>query len=116
MSGSRVYIIPVKTYSKLNAREHWAVRSRRTKTERRAAGYIVPNTTPVAGTTVTLTRISPRPLDDDNLRGALKAIRDGVADRLGIDDRDSRVTWQYGQRRGEPRQHAVEVAIQMGAK
>lgn len=48
---------------------------------------------------VRLTRLSPGTLDDDNLRGALKAVRDGVADRLGVDDRDPRVTWEYAQER-----------------
>lgn len=49
---------------------------------------------------VTLVRVAARALDDDNLRGALKAVRDGVADALGIDDRDPRVTWSYRQDRG----------------
>lgn len=39
-------------------------------------------------------------LDDDNLRSALKAVRDGIAEKLGIDDRDPRVEWRYGQRKG----------------
>ena len=51
---------------------------------------------------VTLTRVAPsNGLDDDNLRGALKAVRDGVADALGVDDRDPRVEWKYAQKRGK---------------
>jgi len=30
---------------------------------------------------------------------------------LGIDDRDPRVTWTYAQRRGKPKQYAVEVEV-----
>jgi hypothetical protein len=49
---------------------------------------------------VTLTRIG-RELDDDNLRGSLKGIRDQVADQLGVrSDRDPRITWRYAQQPG----------------
>jgi hypothetical protein len=51
---------------------------------------------------VTLIRRSPRALDDDNLRSAAKAARDGIADYLGIDDRDPRVQWRYDQSFGPP--------------
>lgn len=37
---------------------------------------------------IVITRVSSGTLDDDNLGGALKAIRDGVADALEINDRD----------------------------
>jgi hypothetical protein len=60
---------------------------------------------------VTLTRIAPRALDDDNLRGALKATRDEVAAWLLVDDRDPRVTWTYAERRGAVREYAVEVSV-----
>lgn len=52
---------------------------------------------------VELTRVAPgQPLDDhDNLRGALKAYVDGIADHLGVDDGDrTRVRWLYAQERG----------------
>jgi hypothetical protein len=62
---------------------------------------------------VTLTRIAPRPLDLDNLAMSQKGVRDELAVVLGLpDDRDGYwVTWRYGQRRGEPKQYAVEVEI-----
>jgi hypothetical protein len=68
-------------------------------------------TWPVA---VTFTRISPGYLDDDNLRGAFKAYRDGVADWLGVDDRDARVSWDYLQAGCPLREsgYAVELADQ----
>ncbi len=53
---------------------------------------------------VSLTRIrrrSAKPLDDDNLRTSLKAVRDGVADALGIDDGDTkRLRFTYAQEPG----------------
>jgi hypothetical protein len=36
-------------------------------------------------------------LDDDNLRGGSKAIRDAIADSLNIDDSERFVDWCYGQ-------------------
>ena len=36
-------------------------------------------------------------LDDDNLTGACKPVRDGVAASLGIDDGDGRIAFEYGQ-------------------
>lgn len=36
-----------------------------------------------------------RRLDDDNLRAGMKAVRDGVADALGVDDGSDRVRWEY---------------------
>lgn len=36
---------------------------------------------------VCITRMAPRGLDDDNLASSMKAIRDGIAEGLGVDDR-----------------------------
>jgi hypothetical protein len=61
---------------------------------------------------VRLTRVHAsrsRGLDDDNLRSALKAVRDGVADALGVDDRDPRLSFHYHQRPGL--QFEVEVGV-----
>lgn len=48
---------------------------------------------------VKLSRIIQRgqPLDDDNLRSALKAIRDAVAAYLGVDDGSPEVRYEYSQ-------------------
>jgi hypothetical protein len=110
-----VVTLPVKTVSESNARGHWAGKARRTKALREAAGLVVVGMLRAEGMappcTVTLTRIAPRRLDDDNLRGALKAVRDGVADALGVDDGDPSVSWDYAQARGAAKQYAVVVCI-----
>lgn len=103
-------ILPIHTVSTLNVREHWAKRAGRAKRQRRESYLLTMGLKLNPGMTVTLTRIAPRALDDDNLRGALKSVRDGIADRLGIDDRDPRVTWAYGQRKGKPKEYAVEIS------
>lgn len=97
--------LPVKTVSTLNLREHWAQRARRAKTHRSAA-FAMTSTRAAAmalPVTVTLTRFAPsNGLDDDNLRGALKSVRDGIADAFQLDDRDPRIVWRYAQQRGKP--------------
>lgn len=58
---------------------------------------------------VLLTRISPKEFDDDNNAAALKSVRDGMAERWGIDDRDERVVWLTDWRKGP--QHVVEASL-----
>jgi len=58
---------------------------------------------------VVLTRISPRPFDDDNNAAALKSVRDGIAEAWGIDDAEPRVTWVTDWRKGG--KDAVEAAL-----
>lgn len=36
-------------------------------------------------------------LDDDNLNGSCKHLRDAIATSLGLDDGDQRIRWEYGQ-------------------
>jgi hypothetical protein len=51
-------------------------------------------------------------LDDDNAQGALKNVRDGIADALGVDDRTPLVEWRYDQTRGKPREYGVRILIE----
>lgn len=86
---------------------HWSGKHRQNKKEQRIVGYLWPWqwkqrawSFPVA---ITFTRISPsaKQLDDDNLRGSLKAVRDAVAKLLKVDDGDrARVRFDYHQERG----------------
>lgn len=64
--------------------------------------------------TVTLRRVAPLPLDDDNLAGRLKAVRDQVAKELGINDRDRAHLLFVPEQRSCPKRepHTVEVVIQ----
>lgn len=101
-----------------NLREHWRTRARRTAQHRaiakaacRAAlagapAFREPWLT-AGGLTVLLTRVGPRQLDDDNLQLALSAVRDGVAEALGIDDGDARVSFKYAQARGTYAAHVL---------
>lgn len=93
----------MRTVPGLNAREHWRARARRVKAERLAVALaLVGKSKPATPCTVRLTRVSPRgTADDDNLAGAMKAVRDQVAEWLGVDDKDrASVRYVYAQRRG----------------
>lgn len=116
--------LPIKTRSLLNLREHWATRARRTKAHRAATIMALRVVHPgghdltwnkLDGTNalvVTLTRYGRR-LDDDNLRGALKAVRDGIAEWAGIDDGSSHWRWEYQQDKPGKLGERVEVCIRI---
>jgi hypothetical protein len=97
--------LPLRLGGGLNDRSHWRVRHRKWKAEKDAVGFVL-NTKGelplVLPCTVTITRIAPsNGLDDDNLAGACKAVRDAVATWIGIDDRRSDVVaYRYAQERG----------------
>ena len=105
-----IFILPIKTVGGLNAREHWRQRAARVKRERQMAWTFVRVRHPLP-CVVTMTRLSSGILDDDNLQGACKAIRDGIADRLDIDDRDPRVEWRYAQEKCKRGEYWVRVEI-----
>ena len=99
--------LSLQTKSELNQREHWATKARRVKMQRgvvtmalRQYGHVLDELRTAPRVRVLLVRMSPRKLDDDNLRGALKAVRDAVAAWVGIDDGSERYEWHYDQRKG----------------
>lgn len=95
--------IQMRTSSGLNAREHFAVRAKRVRKEREEVGWMLKTASkPALPCSVLLTRVAPsNGLDDDNLAGSLKAVRDEVARWLGVDDKDRlTVRYRYTQRRG----------------
>src|SRR5688572_19863737 len=84
-SPSRWVDLPLRIESVANKREHWSKRARRTKLHRLAALAVPVSPLPCV---VTLVRVAPRALDSDNLQSGFKALRDGIADRLGVKDHD----------------------------
>ncbi len=116
--------IPLHLKSVANLREHWATKAKRVKIQR---GYVrthVRHGQPmnlgnlnraVALLTlgevleVTLIRVGPRKLDDDNLASAFKHIRDQMAHELGVDDGGDSVRWTYRQERAGNNGIRIEV-------
>lgn len=116
-----VRTLPIQLGSRLNGSQGisrgWrhSVASR-TRTHRAAARLAVIPAMALLGPgehiVARLVRVAPRELDSDNLAAALKAVRDGVADALGLaSDRDPRVVWLPDQERGEPRQALVRIEL-----
>lgn len=123
-------IVPIKTVSEANLKEHWGKRHRRSQTQKKAVRYILgheimvsaPEVLKMRPMAIHLTRIAPRKLDGDNLQMSLKACRDSVADLLnpglmpGFADNDSQLFWFYGQRKGKPKEYAVEIELKRKEK
>lgn len=113
-------LVPIRIEPSLNLREHWRKRANRNTSHRAAAFFALKAAVKkfdpaIIPCVVTITRIAPRELDDDNLAGGCKSLRDGTADWLAVDDRDPRVQWRYAQRKGEPKQYAAEIRIEAKA-
>lgn len=98
--------------STMNSRTHWRVKHRESKPFR-AAGAWAARLLKIAGACrVVMTRFSAGELDDDNLAAALKAVRDGIADHAGVNDRDKRWTWVREQGKCGPGEGRVEVRVE----
>ncbi len=112
---SLTVILPIRTASEANLREHWARRAKRAREQRGLAALVcrAALALPSLPATITLTRIAPRRLDDDNLTRSFKAVRDGIADWLRVDDGSPLLTWRYSQEVGAPRTYAVRVDVRV---
>lgn len=108
---------PIRTVSEANQREHWAIKFKRKKDQQLEMLVALQNN--LVGKkvklpcVVKLTRIGPKPLDSDNLAGAMKHVQDAIAKKLGIDDGDTeKIRWEYHQFPIRIREYAVKVSIQ----
>lgn len=110
--------LPIKTVSEANSSEHWVKKSKRHKVQRFhiwAAFHNLSSPVPLP-CQIHLTRIAPRLLDSDNLQMSMKYIRDSIAKeilggRLGQNDSDPRIKWEYAQEKGNPKEYAVRIEI-----
>ena len=104
--------IPMRLPSAANLREHWAAKAKRVKQQRQTvAAYIGGRPKPPLPVVVTLTRVSARALDGDNLQSAFKGIRDEVAKWLGHADNVPGIRWEYAQRRGGVGEFGVVIRV-----
>ena len=107
--------IPIRLPSLANSRMHWRRLARLKRQQRGATLYCMyGKQLPAVGVplTVTITRIGPRRLDDDNLASACKYVRDQIAAVIGVDDGSPLYTWKYAQRVSSNRyKYGVDVEI-----
>ena len=103
--------VPLRLPSLANTRMSWQAMARlkrKQKDTTALAMRAVGGVTPTPPLVVTITRVGPRKLDDDNLAGACKYVRDAIANCIGLDDGSDLYTWVYRQRIGP---YSVEVEI-----
>lgn len=99
--------LPIKTVSEANCSQHWTIKHKRHKGQKRiialwaSANNIKATSLPC---TITLTRLAPLMLDEgDNLPCSMKYLRDYIAGEIlpglaaGRADGDKRITWRYAQ-------------------
>lgn len=120
-----VAVVPLKIESGMNHREHHYARAARVEREHHAVlaslvaefglGDGAVRSAPLRGAIlITLTRLGGRAWDDDNNQTGLKACRDTVAQWLGRDDGDKRLTWKYAQEPGPAWGVRVEIHAERG--
>lgn len=105
---------PMRLKSEANLREHWAIKARRTREQRRLTTiFLSLADKPSVPCECVLTRMSPRKLDSDNLARAFKAVRDAVAKWIGVDDGDEKkIKWTYRQEKNKS--HCVNIFFREG--
>lgn len=111
--GGTSVTIPLHTCAEANMRDKWG-RIARAKVQRSVAAEFVRrmDMPPIAGgVRVVMTRRGPAELDSDNLAGAFKAVRDGIADAYGVDDRDKRYQWVTEQEKAGAGVYEVRIEL-----
>lgn len=131
--------LPIRTVSESNCSEHWSVKSKRHRQQQFFIRLLLITSKPeiILPCKITLIRISPRLLDDDNLVGSLKYIRDEISayinpekvvkckkinknnkivlyENKGHADNDKNITWAYAQKNGKTYTHDESYAYEKG--
>ncbi len=119
MAKSFCTTIPLRIQSEANLSEHRMKKYARLKKQRELIKLVLKNCGIKPPCKVTMTRISPRELDEhDNLRSALKHIVDAIADILtpglkaGRADGNKSIKWEYEQKKGLPKEFALSLVLE----
>jgi crossover junction endodeoxyribonuclease RusA len=89
--------VPMPLPSVANLREHHFAKAKRVKAHRAVGQLLAKGYTHKGSALIVLTRFAPRPIDSDNLASAFKAVRDGIADVIGVDDGHMSLIWHCQQ-------------------
>lgn len=108
--------LPIRLYSVANLGEHWSTKMKRNQaqglqvTAAMREALSEKQMRPKDRFIITLTRIGPKTLDDDNLASAFKKVRDCVARALGIDDKQTlMLRWIYEQEKSK--EYGIRIEI-----
>lgn len=101
--------IPIQVISEANTHEHWSKAHSRHKRQKFAVrmAMLSSRISQKLPVTVTMTRLSPRLLDSDNLQMAFKYIRDAISEHFITDKAPGRAddhpdfVWLYGQKKSK---------------
>lgn len=102
--------IPIDLKSEMNVMQHWTAKHRKRKSQIwavRSAWLALKDKNVDLPSLIILCRHSPRKLDDDNLVGAFKWIRDAIADLLipgkapGQADKSTKLKFEYKQEKSK---------------
>ena len=110
--------IPIRIVSESNINDHWTDKHKRKKIQKTLIKWALRSQLkPNLPVVVTITRITPRALDFDNLHGGMKTAIDTIADWLipglapGRADGDPRLEFKLEQRKGPPKEYSIEVSF-----
>lgn len=109
--------IPIRTVSEMNRSEHWAIKSKRHKSQKRAIKTVMKKDIENVKLPchIKLTRKSSRVLDFDNLCCSQKYVLDSICDMLipglapGRADGDPRISVSYFQEKARKCSITIEV-------
>lgn len=119
---SLVLYLPLRLISEANNRDPWPVQRARAREQKDLVRMALtprmraPDLLGAPAYRVLITRIGKRKLDGDNLQRSAKAVRDGIAKVLEIDDGDDRIRWDYAQSIGERFGVRIEIAALSAAE
>jgi len=110
--------IPIRLRSEANIAEHWRKKYAYRKKMLKIVDAYFPKNLPKLPCNITITRIAPRTLDDDNFVYSCKNLRDYIADKLipnlapGRADNSNKICFNYQQKKGNPKEYAVELIFE----
>lgn len=110
------FTVPVRTENPSNGSwGHWTKHAGKMKAQRARVSAFFPPLEIQPVFRVTITRLSfGEGLDpDDNLPASLKAVKDAIAAKLGLDDRSRLATWKYAQGPAPAKKPSVHVRIEV---
>ena len=102
--------IPIKLPSLANLELHWRAKTSLKEKQKQATKKVLDKLViPPCPLVITITRIGPKRMDDDNLSSACKYVRDEIARAVGVDDGSDIYTWVYKQEIGV---YGVDVTVE----